>query len=236
MLSPSLYFENAFCINLHDSFNKQSNVQMITTVTILAAKVTFDEKEKDDVPLARGSYEERTVYSYEEPEVKTKDDIIDLTPGSKGGWNKKLNGKLEPNTKYKVGNHIYETDDLGRVCRVSGKLDRGKLGRNTHQQSKSVTLKGGTKGIDEGGHLIAHQFKGAGEQINYVPMLGILNQGKWKKMEQDWANALEGNPPPPKTVEVDIRIVYDGTNKRPTKFQIIYKIDGKKHIKKFPNN
>ncbi len=209
---------------------------MTTTVTILAAKVTFDEKEKDDVPLARGSYEERTVYSYEEPEVKTKDDIIDLTPGSKGGWNKKLNGKLEPNTKYKVGNHVYETDDLGRVCRVSGKLNKGKLGRNNYQQGKSVSLKGGVKGVDEGGHLIAHQFFGAGEQINYVPMKGSLNQGKWKKMEQDWANAIDGNPPPPKKVEVDIRPIYDGTNERPTKFKVIYTIGEDEFIKPFSNN
>ena len=45
---------------------------MTTTVTILAAKVTFDEKEKDDVPLARGSYEERAAYSYDEPETSIK--------------------------------------------------------------------------------------------------------------------------------------------------------------------
>ena len=69
----TLYFENAFCINLHDSFNKQSNVQMITTVTILAAKVTFDEKEKDDVPLARGTSEVLTYNTEPDKSILTKD-------------------------------------------------------------------------------------------------------------------------------------------------------------------
>jgi uncharacterized cupin superfamily protein len=161
------------------------------------------------------------------------DDVIELAPGSKGNWNKILNNKLKPNAKYKVGDKIYETDELGRVKRVSGEVELGKLGRNEYQQGKSVTLKDGTKGIDEGGHLIGHQFKGAGEQINYVPMKGELNQGAWKKMESDWAKALKQVPP--KKVEVDIKNIYDGTSKRPTKIAVQYLIDGKKFTKVFPN-
>ncbi len=47
---------------------------MLTQITICAGKITFgsNESEKDDVPLARGSYEERTAYSYEETETSTK--------------------------------------------------------------------------------------------------------------------------------------------------------------------
>ena len=48
---------------------------MLTQITICAGKITFgsNESEKDDVPLARGSYEERTAYSYEETETSTKE-------------------------------------------------------------------------------------------------------------------------------------------------------------------
>jgi hypothetical protein len=166
------------------------------------------------------------------PIVEVGDEVIDLTPGSKGGWNKALNETLKPNAKYKVGNKIYETDELGRVNRVSGELELGKLGRNGYQQGKSVTLKDGTKGLDEGGHLIGHQFKGAGEQINYVPMKESLNQGAWKKMEMDWAKDLEAG----KKVEVDINPIYDGISKRPTEIEVFYKIDGKEYMKVFPNN
>jgi len=66
------------------------------------------------------------------------DDIIELAPGFKGNWNKAWNGTLKPNSKYKVGDKIYETEELG------------KIGRNEYQQGKSVTLKDGTKGVDEG--------------------------------------------------------------------------------------
>ena len=84
------------------------------------------------------------------------DDVNDLTPGAKGGWNKALNGELKPNSKYKVGDYLYETDDLGRVSKVSGNLELGKLGRNNYQQGKSVKIKDGIIGEDQGGHLIAH--------------------------------------------------------------------------------
>ncbi|WP_354361741.1 DNA/RNA non-specific endonuclease [Pedobacter sp. UYP30] len=161
------------------------------------------------------------------------DDVIELTPGAKGNWNKILNNKLKPNSKYKVGDKIYETDELGRVKRVKGDMELGKLGRNGYQQGKLVTLKDGTKGIDEGGHLIGHQFKGAGEQINYVPMQKGLNQGAWKKMESDWAKALKEVPP--KKVEVDIRNIYEGVSKRPAGLEVDYWIDGIKNSKVFIN-
>jgi hypothetical protein len=165
------------------------------------------------------------------PIVEVGDEIIDLAPGSKGSWNKALNETLKPNAKYKVGDKIYETDELGRVKRVSGELELGKLGRNGYQQGKSVTLKDGTKGADEGGHLIGHQFKGAGEQINYVPMKESLNQGAWKKMEMDWAKDLEAG----KNVRVDIRNVYEGASKRPVGLEVDYWIDGVKNSKVFIN-
>lgn len=159
------------------------------------------------------------------------DEIIELAPGSKGSWNKALNGTLKPNSKYKVGDKIYETDELGRVNRVSGKLELGKIGRNGYQQGKSVTLKDGTKGVDEGGHLIGHQFKGAGEQINYVPMKETLNQGAWKKMESDWAKALKEG----KNVEVDMKPIYQGTSQRPVGFKVTETIDGVKKTYNYIN-
>jgi predicted RecA/RadA family phage recombinase len=165
------------------------------------------------------------------PLVKTGDEVIDLTPGSKGGWNKALNETLKPNAKYKVGNKLYETDELGRVKRVSGELELGKLGRNGYQQGKSVTLKDGTKGLDEGGHLVGHQFEGAGEQINYVPMKESLNQGAWKKMEMDWAKNLEAG----KKVDVDIKPIYQGESKRPVGFRVNEVVDGVKKTYNYVN-
>jgi len=120
--------------------------------------------------------------------------VIELEPGQKGSWNKTLNGKLEPNTNYKVGNKTYETDEHARVSRVSGELKPTKNDRNTYQQGKAGKESGIKDGYkdDEGGHIISSRHDGAGEQINYVPMNshgsrwrinGIMRCKKEKKLK-----------------------------------------------------
>ncbi len=152
----------------------------------------------------------------------------ELDAGKKGDWNKQLNGKLEPHSKYKVGNYTYQTDEFGRIKSVKGKLDLSEADRNKYQQTKAGKTDGIKDGLpnDEGGHLIAAIFKGPGEQINYAAMDGNLNKGAWKRMENKWANALNGNPP--KEVNVEIKAIYEGSTKRATAFDVSYFIDGKK--------
>ena len=79
--------------------------------------------------------------------------------------------------------------------------------------------------------MIAAIFDGAGEQINYVPMKGSLNQGTWKSMEAGWQSALKSS----KKVEIDIKIIYDST-KRPVAFEVDSWIDGVKQLKKTFDN
>ena len=158
---------------------------------------------------------------------------IELEPGQKGSWNKKLNGKLEPNTDYKVGNKIYKTDELGRVKRVTGELKLNKHDRNYYQQGKAGKADGIKDGKvhDDGGHLISSRHDGAGEQINYVPMNSNLNRGEWKKMENKWNNALKEG----KKVEIDIQPIYKGNSNRPEVFSVKYWVDGKKKTAFFEN-
>jgi len=197
---------------------------------------------KNGVKIAKAVEKKKNVFKFSEkissqasklaPKAERK--IVELEPGSKGNWNKQLNKKPEPSTNYLVGDKLYKTDEKGRVRNVSGKLELGKIGRNTYQQRKSVDIKDGIKGVDDGGHLIAHQFKGAGEQINYVPMLGKdINRGQWKNMEQKWYNAL--NEKPPKDVEVNINALYKPSSERPLGFVVEYKIDGVPYREVFKN-
>ena len=167
---------------------------------------------------------------------KIADDLIYLKGGSKGGWNKKLNGKLEPNSKYKVNEYLYFTDDVGRVQSVSGSLNLSKHDRNYYQQVKAGKVGGIKDGVyqDEGGHLIASIFNGPGEQINYAAMNGNLNKSAWKRMENTWAKALKGDPP--KTVDVNIKAIYESDSKRPVAFDASYIIDGKKKSVFFLNS
>tara|TARA_Y100000815_G_C13340478_1_gene499716 strand:+ start:373 stop:909 length:537 start_codon:yes stop_codon:yes gene_type:complete len=168
--------------------------------------------------------------------AKTPDNTTELEPGEKGSWNKALNGELKPNHKYKVGEYLYETDSEGRVTKVSGKLDLTKRDRNKYQQGKAGKTAGIKDGLDkdEGGHLIASIFNGPGEQVNYAAMDGNLNKGAWKRMENQWADALKADPP--EVVEVEINIVYENGSKRPEAFDIFYEIDGEEYAKSFTNS
>ena len=125
------------------------------------------------------------------------------------------------------------TDELGKVKRVTGELHLNKWDRNhyqQHQAGKTDGIKDG-KVNDDGGHLVPSRHDGAGEQINYVPMNSNLNRGAWKKMENIWDKALQAG----QKVEVDIKPIYSGDSKRPDKFKVIYKIDGKEFMKKLKN-
>lgn len=148
--------------------------------------------------------------------------------------NKVINGnKLVPNMKYDVDGFSYQTDSNGLVKAVSAKIFNATRIRLDYQQAKSVKIKDGLRG-DQGAHLIAARFFGPGEQINVVPMSDELNLGRWKLMENSWAEAFNAN----KFVEikVEIRVVYDQNSKRPIKFLVDEVIDGViKPTKEFSN-
>jgi filamentous hemagglutinin len=146
-----------------------------------------------------------------------------LQAGTKGGWNKQLNGKLTPNAKYEVNDYLYQTDDLGRITGVQGDLVLNTRARNTYQQGKA-----GREGLqgDEGGHFIASIFDGPGEKINLFAQNRNFNRGEWKKLENSWADALKNN----QSVNVNINPVYNAESIRPDILKIRYQIDGGKPV------
>lgn len=140
---------------------------------------------------------------------------------------------LKPNIQYtSPEGYTYKTDNLGRITSAEGTLQLGKAKRKKNAQRRV----GGNdrKPDDEGGHLIASIFKGSGNYDNLVPMNGNLNKGKWKRLENDWAEAL--NMKPPKDVKVKITPIYQGDSQRPVSFKVKYKIgDDDWKIKDFEN-
>ena len=84
---------------------------------------------------------------------------------------------------------------------------------------------------DHGGHLFANRYAGSGEIDNLLAMAAIVNNNKYKRIENLWGNALQAG----KEVEVTINVVYDGASKRPKEFNIIYSIDKKKDKLKISN-
>lgn len=137
-------------------------------------------------------------------------------------------GDLAPKATYVRNGYEYVTDEAGRVAHVGGdlRLDTGM--RTSHQtEVGQVGLPG-----DEGGHLIGSRFGGTPEGVNLVPQNMNLNRGAWKRMENDWAMALDQG----KSVKVDIRLLYPpGNSARPAVFEVQYWIDGQRRIKTFRN-
>ncbi|MGE7874899.1 DNA/RNA non-specific endonuclease [Bacillus paramycoides] len=144
--------------------------------------------------------------------------------------------ELAPNVRYITEDgYKYTTDELGRIVDVEAEeliLQKGK--RNTRMQVAAG--REDRLPDDDGGHLIGTQFHGSGDIDNLVAQNKQINRsdGEWYNMEKEWANALGGKPP--KKVSVKIEPVYTGDSLRPSYFEIVYKIEGKRLIKKTIKN
>ncbi|MEG2294476.1 MAG: DNA/RNA non-specific endonuclease [Carnobacterium sp.] len=130
-------------------------------------------------------------------------------------------GKLKPNTKYKVGEHNYnyETNSNGVIEHASTdnlqlKTHEGRLPHNSETPDK---LPG-----DHAGHLFGDRFGGSGELDNLVSQAQKVNLSSYKKIENTWAKAIEQG----KEVTVDIIVNYDSSSLRPISFEVNYTIDG----------
>ncbi|MBB5726645.1 hypothetical protein FHS97_002588 [Sphingomonas endophytica] len=55
-----------------------------------------------------------------------------------------------------------------------------------------------------------------------------LNRGVWRTMEKEWQDAVKND----KKVEVAIKPVYTDNSKRPSSFEVNYRIDGCKYAEK----
>lgn len=101
-------------------------------------------------------------------------------------------------------------------------MQLGEAKRNQYAQSKAGKPDRLTD--DDGGHLIATQFKGSGQFDNIVPMNSQINRsgGRWYEMEQEWAKALKEEPP--KKFNVNIKAIYKGDSLRPDKFIVKFRI------------
>ena len=137
--------------------------------------------------------------------------------------------QLKENIIYESKGYYYQTDELGRIKAAQGELRLEDGVRNKGDQLKA----GGDDRLpsDHGGHLIARIFGGSGELDNLVAMDAIVNNSRYRKIENQWKNALQEG----KEVNVTIDIVYDGANKRPKKFNVKFVIDEQEATESFLN-
>ncbi|MCM1218557.1 MAG: DNA/RNA non-specific endonuclease [Lachnospiraceae bacterium] len=158
--------------------------------------------------------------------------------GTPGNPNNFLNFKPMPNSTYKVESFIYTTDKLGRVKRISVKNVKIKANENNTRNSDLQAIardekgglvgekKGRVRALDDGGHLIADILDGPCELINIVPMANKANKSEFKSVE----NFIRQSIAEREKVSYYCDVIYDGSNPRPTKFNIKVTVSNKPKI------
>ena len=137
------------------------------------------------------------------------------------------NGELVPNNEYRLNGYTYRTDEVGRITQVEGKiqLPPEKVDRDNLPEIKDK------RETDHKGHLIAHELGGADTEGNLVSMDGKLNQGDYRKMENEIKRSVEEG----KDVRVNIEAEYRDDSHRPSSFNMSIDIDGEHTEKVFIN-
>lgn len=153
--------------------------------------------------------------------------------GHRGNWNQQLN--TPPTTAIVVvdNNFAYRTDQFGRVVEAVGRLDtvlspeENRNRRNESQQRKA----GGShriRDLDDGGHIFAAQFGGAGEGINLLAQHRDQNRASkrlldnWHAMEQKWRKLVEDGH----IVDARVVVAYDAESRRPKGYSVSQTVDG----------
>ncbi|URZ14855.1 DNA/RNA non-specific endonuclease [Clostridium felsineum] len=131
-------------------------------------------------------------------------------------FNNGRKNKLKPNIRYKTGefDYFYETDNIGRIEKFE--TDNLKLTERSNRLPHSKNTPGKLRGKDNAGHLAGDRFGGSPKIDNLVSQLENVNKSQYKKIENQWAKALEEG----KQVKVKLDIKYEGNSMRPSKFNV----------------
>ena len=149
------------------------------------------------------------------------EDLGRIKPGSKDIY--MPDGKsLRPNIQYKAGEfeYLYKTDEAGRLSQF--KTDNLQLTERDKRLRHNPNTPGKQEG-DQAAHLAADRFGGSPELANLVSQSSHVNLSEYKKLENEWAKAIKEG----KNVQVEVNVIYEGANKRPSEFVVSHTIDGK---------
>ena len=146
----------------------------------------------------------------------------------------RINDELVPNITYKLGTVVYQTDDYGRIVKVTFDeltLKDADRPRKVIQNTLSEIGRGYEKVNDDRGHIIADRFNGNNSLANIVSMDSDLNRGEYKAMEDIWAECIKLG----KNVSGTIELKYSGKSYRPDVLDVWYDI-GEGSIEKVFSN
>lgn len=132
----------------------------------------------------------------------------------------KRNGELIPLNEYTLDGNTYYTDDKGRIYATDFSPE---LGPKSDRDLKAQKESGGEDRLedDQGGHIVAHNHGGANDTGNMVAQRGTVNQGDYKRVENDVTKALEEGA----EVESEAEIEYKGKSTRPDVMRVNHHIE-----------
>lgn len=148
-------------------------------------------------------------------------------------YEKNHEDKVVVDTVVEENGYQYNIDKNGACISASGvlKLDRKKeRNKGDMRRAKSLAKLDYLKS-DQIGHIMGHQFGGADSMINLVPQNCKINQGAFKKLEDDLAKYVESG----KKVYVNIVPIYSRGSRRPNGIFYFYEVDGVARVILFPN-
>ena len=161
---------------------------------------------------------------------------LDDSPILRNGEQFNPDGTLKPNVRYQAGEHeyIYTTDEHGYISSFHADELQLKLhdGRLRHDPNTPGKLED-----DHAGHLAGDLFGGSKYLDNLVSQLKDVNLSTYRKIEIEWAKALDPfQPGGPKHVSVDVHIQTDAATGRPVQFEVQYTIGNDFYEHTIPNN
>lgn len=100
-------------------------------------------------------------------------------------------GSLKPNTRYNFEGHMWITDNRGRPIYAGGRLRIKPHGRSGKSLQTKIGNEGDYAATDVGFHLIGDLFNGRVSRLNVVQGDGVLNNGEYKALENQFRRLLE---------------------------------------------
>ena len=133
----------------------------------------------------------------------------------------KEDGTLKENIRYQTGEfgYKYETDERGRISDFHA--DELHFTEREKRLPNAADTPGKLEG-DQAGHLAGDRFGGSSEIDNLVSQSSHVNLSEYKKIENQWATALEKG----QHVSTNVGIEYEQNDMRPSAFNVDYEVDG----------
>lgn len=187
------------------------------------------EEQEEESLESNDEESDESLEEQQESETESQKDDVEYETDDNGQIYKE-NGEVLSNTEYEVNGNTYQTDEYGRIVECDGNPKLTEEGKRNISEQMEAGGEDRREG-DQGGHIVARVLGGSEGIENLVAMRGPINQGDYKKMENEIRKASEEN----KEVSMHVELKYKGESERSSEIKVEYTIDGEKKEIVFDN-